>query len=123
MILKRMSASLRRQDWAMVFIKFLLVVVGVVLGFQIDDWANRRSDAKESREAMERLLDALTGKSSSEATRESFRQRYRDGSLDTVEVEIEVVDAPAMPFDVPGQGGIGMINLSDMMSKMTGGPP
>ena len=85
----------------------------------------RRDKVREAAEeaAMERLLDALTGKSSSEATRESFRQRYRDGSLDTAEVEIEVVDAPAMPFDVPGQGGIGMINLSDMMSKMTGGPP
>lgn len=57
MILKRMGASLRRQDWAMVFIEFVLVVVGVVLGFQIDDWANRRSEAKHSREAMERLLD------------------------------------------------------------------
>ena len=85
----------------------------------------RRDKVKETAEqaAMERLLDALTGKGSSEATRESFRQRYRDGALDGAEVEIEVVDAPAMPFDVPGQGGIGMINLSDMMSKMTGGPP
>ncbi len=85
----------------------------------------RRDKVREAAEeaAMERLLDALTGKSSSEATRESFRQRFRDGALDGAEVEIEVVDAPAMPFDVPGQGGIGMINLSEMMSKMTGGPP
>ncbi|WP_037499380.1 ATP-dependent protease ATPase subunit HslU [Sphingomonas jaspsi] len=85
----------------------------------------RREKVRETSEAaaMDRLLDALTGKGSSEATRESFRQRFRDGSLDTAEVEVEVSEAPAMPFDVPGQGGIGMINLSDMMAKMTGGPP
>ena len=80
-----------------------------------------RAAAQEA--AMERLLDALTGKGSSEATRASFRQRFADGSLDTAEVEIEVSEAPAMPFDLPGQGGVGMINLSEMMSKAMGGGP
>jgi ATP-dependent HslUV protease ATP-binding subunit HslU len=85
----------------------------------------RRIKVKDAAKgaAMDRLLDALTGKGSSEATRESFRQRFTDGSLDSAEVEIEVVEAPNMPFDLPGQGGVGMINLSEMMAKMTGGPP
>ncbi len=39
------------------------------------------------------------------------------------EVEIEVAEAPDMPFDIPGGGGVGMINLSEMMSKAMGGPP
>ncbi|QAY77626.1 ATP-dependent protease ATPase subunit HslU [Sphingosinicella sp. BN140058] len=83
----------------------------------------RRIAVKDSAEqaAMDRLLDALTGKGASEATRESFRQRFRDGHLDNSEVELEVVEAPNMPFDVPGMGGqVGMINLSDMMSKALG---
>ncbi len=83
---------------------------------------DRVSEAAEGA-AMERLLDALTGKSSSEATRASFRARFADGSLSDAEVEIEVAEAAAMPFDVPGQGGIGMINLGEMMAKMSGGPP
>ncbi|WP_324806490.1 ATP-dependent protease ATPase subunit HslU [Sphingomonas sp. LY29] len=85
----------------------------------------RREKVRKASEdaAMERLLDSLTGKGSSEATRASFRARHADGSLDTAEVEIEVSDAPAMPFDIPGQGGVGMINLSDMMSKAMGGAP
>ncbi len=78
-------------------------------------------DAAEGA-AMDRLLDALTGKGSSEATRESFRQRFRDGSLNDAEVEIEVSEAAQMPFDMPGNG-IGMINLSEMMSKFSGGAP
>ena len=73
---------------------------------------------------MERLLDALTGKGASEATRASFRQRFRDGHLNDSEIEIEVSEAPNMPFEIPGGAGqIGMINLSDMMSKALGQQP
>jgi ATP-dependent HslUV protease ATP-binding subunit HslU len=71
---------------------------------------------------MDRLLKALVGDGASEATRESFRQRLADGSMNDVEVEIEVEDAPSMPMELPGMGGnIGMINLSDMMGKAFGG--
>jgi len=80
-----------------------------------------RTAAEEA--AMDRLLDALTGKGSSEATRASFRQRFSDGSLGEAEVEIEVAEAPNMPFELPGGGGMGMINLSEMMSKAMGGAP
>jgi ATP-dependent HslUV protease ATP-binding subunit HslU len=81
-----------------------------------------RAAAEEA--AMERLLDALTGKGASEATRQSFRQRIREGHLDDSEVEIEVADAPAMNFDLPGQPGqMSMINLSEMLGKAMGGPP
>jgi ATP-dependent HslUV protease ATP-binding subunit HslU len=75
-----------------------------------------------SEAAMNRLLDALTGKEASEATRLSFRQRIEASQMNDVEVEVEVADAPGMPMEIPGMGGnIGMINLSDMMSKAMGG--
>jgi ATP-dependent HslUV protease ATP-binding subunit HslU len=81
-----------------------------------------RAAAEEA--AMERLLDALTGKGASEATRASFRQRIREGHLDNSEVEIEVADAPSMPFELPGQPGqMNMINLSEMLGKAMGGAP
>src|SRR5687767_9282174 len=68
-----------------------------------------------SEAAIERLLDALTGKDSSAATRESFRRMLDDGHLNDREVEIEVVEQPNTPFEIPGMGGqVGMINLSDM---------
>jgi ATP-dependent HslUV protease ATP-binding subunit HslU len=76
---------------------------------------------KAEAAAMTRLLDALTGKGSSEATRESFKQRFKDGHLDQTEIEIEVEQAPQMPFEIPGAPQIGMINLSEMMGKAFGG--
>jgi len=74
-----------------------------------------------SEAAMGRLLDALTGKEASEATRLSFRSKIEAGQMNDVEVEIEVSDAPSMPMEIPGMGGnVGMINISDMMSKALG---
>jgi ATP-dependent HslUV protease ATP-binding subunit HslU len=85
----------------------------------------RRAKVKDKAEdaAMNRLLDALTGKDSSTATREAFKQRFREGTLDNAEVEIELEQAPQMPFEVPGGGQVGMINLSEMMGKAFGQAP
>ena len=88
---------------------------------------DRRRDAVReaaSEAAMERLLDALVGANASEATRQSFRQRITDNSMNETEVEIEVAEAGGMQMDIPGMGGgATMINLSDMMGKAFGGPP
>ena len=86
----------------------------------------RRGAVREaaSKAAMDRLLKALVGDGASEATRESFRQRLSEGAMDDVEVEIELEDAPSKSMDIPGMGGgVGMINLSDMMSKAMGQRP
>ena len=83
----------------------------------------RREAVREAASvaAMERLLKALVGDGASEATRESFRQRIVENAMNDVEVEIEVEDSGGMPMEIPGMGGgIGMINLSDMMSKAMG---
>ncbi|MFA9200890.1 MAG: ATP-dependent protease ATPase subunit HslU [Cypionkella sp.] len=86
----------------------------------------RREAVREaaSKAAMDRLLKALVGENASEATRESFRERITQNAMNDVEVEIEVEEAPAMPFDLGGMGGnVGMINLSDMMQKALGKTP
>ncbi len=83
----------------------------------------RREKVREaaSDAAMQRLLNALVGDNASEATRESFRQRIVQNAMNDVEVEIEVSDTPAAPFDMGNMGGqMGMIDLSDMMGKALG---
>lgn len=81
----------------------------------------RRLVVKDKAEeaAMSRLLDVLTGKGASEATRAAFRQRFADGHLDDTEIEIELEATPQTQFEVPGSG-MGMINLSEMMGKAFG---
>jgi ATP-dependent HslUV protease ATP-binding subunit HslU len=71
--------------------------------------------------AEERVLDALVGKDASAATRESFRLRLKSGHLAETEIELDIAEAAAgfPQFDFPG-GQMGMINISDMMSKAMG---
>ena len=84
----------------------------------------RRTSVKAAAEeaAMDKLLDALTGKGSSEATRASFRRRFTDGSLATAEVEIEVEEESSMPFEIPGMGAQ-VFDLKSMMGKALGQAP
>ncbi len=81
--------------------------------------------ARAQLAAEERVLDALVGDSASEATRQSFRQKLRDGELSDKEIEIEVGDSGGggMPtFDIPGMPGaqMGMININEMLGKALG---
>ena len=87
----------------------------------------RRRDAvreKASEAAMDRLLTALVGDGASEATRAAFRERIVENAMNDTEVEIEVKDAPSKQMDIPGMpGGVGMIDLSDMLGKAMGKSP
>jgi ATP-dependent HslUV protease ATP-binding subunit HslU len=81
--------------------------------------------ARAHLNAEERVLEALVGKTASPATRDSFRKKLREGDLDDREIEIEVADTGSggMPgFEIPGMpGGVGMINIGDMLQKAMGG--
>ncbi|MGB7420105.1 MAG: ATP-dependent protease ATPase subunit HslU, partial [Erythrobacter sp.] len=86
----------------------------------------RREAVREaaSEAAMDRLLTALVGDNASEATRASFRERIVENAMNDTEVEIEVTEAPSMPFDMGNMGGnMQMIDLSDMMGKAFGKRP
>ncbi len=85
--------------------------------------AGVRARAEEAAE--NRILDALVGPGAGPATRESFRAKLRAGDLDDKEIELTLADnASSFPgFEIPGQpgGSVGVLNLSDMMSKAFGG--
>jgi ATP-dependent HslUV protease ATP-binding subunit HslU len=81
--------------------------------------------ARAESAAEDRILDALVGPGAQPATRESFRKKLRASELDDKEVELNLADtsSPMQGFDIPGQPGasMGVLNLSDMMSKAFGG--
>lgn len=74
--------------------------------------------------AEDRVLKALVGNTASDATKDSFRKKLRDGELDDKEIEIDLADnsSPFQQLDIPGMpGGAGVLNLSDMFGKGMGG--
>ena len=97
-----------------------LVEVGIGL---VREVKRRDVKAKAEKNAEERVLDALVGKEASAATREAFRKRLRSGELNGKEIEIQVADGGGMPMlELPGMpgGGAGMINLGEMLGKLSG---
>jgi hypothetical protein len=55
MIIQRLAAAIRRQDWFQVMIEVFIVVVGIFIGLQVDDWNQNRMDRKTERAYLERL--------------------------------------------------------------------
>ena len=80
--------------------------------------------AKAHLAAEERVLDALVGTTASPATRDSFRKKLREGTIDDKEIEIEVADSanPMGGMEIPGMPGasVGVLNMGDMFGKAFG---
>ena len=92
----------------------LEIAVGMVRDKMREDVKTRAESAAE-----ERVLEALVGEAG-EKTRESFREKLRNGELDEREIEIDLREAASAPsFEIPGMPGaqVGMINLSDILGK------
>ncbi|MEE2526856.1 hypothetical protein V0U79_10780 [Hyphobacterium sp. HN65] len=55
MILARLSKAIREQNWFAVAIEFVIVILGVVIGFQITAWNVKQQDVLLEREYLQRL--------------------------------------------------------------------
>lgn len=56
MILNRIGTAIRNQDWFVVFIELMIVVVGIYIGLQVDDWQKARQDRADEGRFLEALL-------------------------------------------------------------------
>ena len=55
MILRRVIAHFRKQEWTAIAIDFLIVVIGVFVGIQVANWNDVRADRATERVILERL--------------------------------------------------------------------
>ncbi|WP_109259466.1 hypothetical protein [Hyphobacterium indicum] len=55
MILARLSRAIRQQNWFAVVLEFVIVIAGVVIGFQITAWNAARAERSTEAEIMARL--------------------------------------------------------------------
>lgn len=88
--------------------------------------AKTLTSSKVAEKAIERILEALVGKTSSEDTRKKFRLKLTNHELDDTEIEINIAEQPspfgANSFEIPGMPGasMGVLNISDMIGKALG---
>ena len=55
MILRRLADAIREQNWFTVGIEFLIVVSGIFVGLQVDDWNEARQKAAREQETISRM--------------------------------------------------------------------
>jgi len=95
MILKQLAESMKNQDWFVVCIEIMIVVVGIFIGLQVDDWNKERTFRQtetellyELKRELEASIHLTEGRSNSfkqaaEAGRRSLNFLSSDISCDT----------------------------------------
>ncbi len=59
MILGNLATGLKKRDWETVVMEILIVVVGIFIGLQVDDWNQARIDRADIAEYLERIQKDL----------------------------------------------------------------
>ena len=59
MILRRVIAHFKKQEWTAIALDFLIVVVGVFVGLQVNNWNEARTAEKRKDEIIAALVTAL----------------------------------------------------------------
>lgn len=57
MILRRLASAIRHQNWSQIITEILIVVVGIFLGLQVDDWNTSQQHRAEEIIYLERMLE------------------------------------------------------------------
>ncbi|WBU52899.1 ATP-dependent protease ATPase subunit HslU [Paracoccus sp. SCSIO 75233] len=90
----------------------------------IDTRERMREDVKTRAHAAaeDRVIAVLAGEGAREQTRNMFRDKLKRGELDDTIIEVEVQDNsnPLGGMEIPGQGGMGMMDLSGLMKAFGG---
>ena len=74
MILKRIAKGIKDQDWFVVTIEIVIVVIGIFLGMQVTDWNERQQESK----ALDKTLDRFVSESEGNLT---FKRIFTPYSL------------------------------------------
>lgn len=96
MILKRLRAEVTRQNWFAVAVDLVILIMGVFLGIQVNNWNQSRLDRAEGREYRDRLYFDLE----SDQRDVAFRIQYYGQALAHAQAALAALDKPVS--DNPG---------------------
>ena len=60
MILRRLAEGIKNQDWFVVMVEIMIVVVGIFIGLQVDDWNEDRKERAEEQNILENLRNEVS---------------------------------------------------------------
>lgn len=88
MILRRLSQSLKEQNWTAIAMEFVVLVAGVFLGIQVANWNEDRANQKLAKILTERLRADLK----IEAWSYEFQIKYYEEVLSNAEKALDVLE-------------------------------
>ncbi len=59
MILRRLADAIREQNWFTVALELAIVVIGILIGLQVNDWNQRRLERESDQRALALFVDEL----------------------------------------------------------------
>ena len=78
MILRNLADAIREQNWFTVALEIQIVVIGILIGLQVDDWNEQRKDRALGQQYLDRLhTDAITAVRRQRDTEEWNEERTR----------------------------------------------
>ena len=81
MILRRVIKHVKNQEWTAIAIDFLIVVVGVFVGLQVNTWNEARVQAQTARVYIERIREDLAANQEDLEQRALYFTQTRDHGL------------------------------------------
>lgn len=129
MILRRIAGALRRQDWFTVLVETMIVVLGVFIGLQVNNWNEARTDRQREAVYLQGLaqdvridiadIDEIIRVSTLRMSAMSYLLEQADGAplpdgFDSARGRIEIEPSPAYDANDPNTIGIAMFILTTL---------
>ena len=86
MILRRVTQHVKDQNWFAVFLDFLIVVFGVYIGLQVQDWAVEKKRLSTERQYLERLHDEVEQLSTTREMYDETRENMSQNMLEAIQI-------------------------------------
>lgn len=97
MIYKRVAARLRAQDWAAITIELAIVVVGVFLGTQANNWNQARINRATASDYRREIIDDLKANEADLETRQAYYRAVRTHAV----AALAAIEAPSSQLAEP----------------------
>lgn len=110
MILRRVIAHFRKQEWTAIFLDFVIVVAGILLAFQITDWSERRAESARETRYLAEIVNDLR----SDAEECDFIRRNAERRMSAAEAILTKSGAP--PRRVLAEGALRIDDVAPFRS-------
>jgi hypothetical protein len=111
MLLSSVVQAMRKQDWFTVFVELFVLIIGVFIGLQVDDWNQRRLDRIEEAYYIDRLTRDM---------RQSLIDQ--EAALDRADVKFRDSLAVLRALEAGSLGDMTANELNDRLSRLRGYP-